>query len=414
MKRHWKSAAANAPLALVSVVLAALLWVAVSNEENPTLRQDVPFEIPVQEVNVPRAFVVSGVKPDRASVTLTGPRDSVTRVRAADLIVQVDLSGAATSGAKGPLQVAAPAEVSVRSRGVRAEVAPASIAVTLEPEMRKVVPVHVGPVDALPVGYELAEPPAAQPAEATIAGAKENVDLVQSLEAGVKLGGLTANVSESVPLDPRDSAGHSIGHLTVEPAGASVAVKVRQVLYTRQVLVDPRVHGRPAPGYAVSAVRADPSTVTVVGSLDALNQLSSLPTQEVDVEGAASDVVRTVGLQLPTGVSQAESKSSVVVRVPVQSQFGPGSVPAVPKISGLGSGLAVVSQTPAVVVNVTGPLPSLLRLSPADVSVTIDAGGLGPGVYRLEPKILLPAGIQLESVVPDRVAVTIVGSPAAR
>ena len=56
---------------------------------------------------------------------------------------------------------------------------------------------------------------------------------------------------------------------------------------------------------------------------------------------------------------------------------------------------------------VSGPLPDVLALRPTDVSVTVDVSGLGPGTYRLEPRVTVPPGIALDGVQPDRVDVTI-------
>jgi YbbR domain-containing protein len=336
-------------------------------------------------------------------------------VRPEDVVVRVDLGGALTGGpATQALHYNAPAQVSVRQRGVQAEVSPQSIELTLEPEIQRTVPIKINTVDALPAGFEMVEAPAAQPAEATIAGARENVDLVAAATADVKLGGLTVNLDKPFPLDPRDSAGHSIGHVTIEPQQAAVSLKVKQVLFTRQVTVDPHVRGRPAPGYGVGAVQAQPATINVTGSLDALNQLSTLPTQDVDVEGATSDVVRTVSVQLAQGLTAADPKASVVVRVPIQAQNGPGSIGVAPKIVGLAPGLSAALQTPTVVVNLTGPLPFLLRLTPGDVVATVDASGLSPGTYRLEPKVGLPPGIQMDGIVPDRVSVVIAAAASSR
>jgi YbbR domain-containing protein len=413
---RWKQLAGNLPLALVSLLLASLLWIAVTNEENPTLTRDVPFQVPVEEVNVPRSFVVSSLQPDKVNVTLTGPRDRIGRIGRPDLSAQVNLSDAVPAGAppSGQLIVKAPAEISIRSGGITAQVLPATIQVTLEPEVRKTVPVRVDSAgDALPVGFELSESLVSQPVEATIAGAEENVNLVDSVVAAAKLGGVTVNLNETVRLEPRDSGGHPIGHVAVTPAEASIAVKVHQVQYTRQVLVDARLRGRPSPGYVADDPTAEPVTVAVTGSLDLLNQVSALTTQDVDVQGATSDVVRTVGVQLPPGLTLGDPKGSVVVRVPVHAQTGPGAFAAVPKIIGLASGLAVSGQTPTVVVDVTGPIPSLLQLSSAEVVVTVDAGGLSAGNYRLEPRVILPAGVQLDGVVPDRVALTLIG-PVSR
>jgi YbbR domain-containing protein len=411
--RMW---AGHLPLAVVSVALATLLWVGVTNEENPTIRRAAPFQAHVEPVNVPRTMIVSGTSPDRVDVTLTGARNRVDGVRPEDVTVRIDLSQASTTPASAgqTLRIDVSAEVSVRQRGVEADLNPQSIQVTLEPEVRRTVSVRVNSVDTLPAGYELAEPPTVQPLQVTVAGTRQNVDLVDAAVADVKLDGLTVNVEQGVELDPRDSAGHSIGHVTIEPTAVTVSLRVRQTRFSRQFLVDPHVRGRPAPGYTVGAVQVQPSTVSVSGSLDTLNQVSTLPTQDVDVEGATSDVVRTVGLQLPPGLTASDSKTSIVVRVPVMPQTGPGSFGAAPKIVGLGASLSATLQAPTVVVDVTGPLPTLLRLTPSDVVVTVDASGLGPGTYRLEPKVGLPLGIQLDGVVPDHVSLTVAPSSAPR
>jgi YbbR domain-containing protein len=411
----WRTVLSNLPIGIISVVLAALLWVAVTNEENPTLRQEVPFQVPVSEINIPNAYVVGSASPDHVSVTLTGAQDRVHSVKPEDLLVRVDLAGALTGGAPNQsLHYTVPAQVSVRKRGVQAEVNPESIAVTLEPEVQRTVPIKVNTLDTLPPGFDMAETPSTQPSEATISGAKENVDLVSAAIADVKLDGLTVNIEKTFPLDPRDSNGHPIGHVSIEPNQASVSVKVKQVQFTRQLTIDPHVRGRPAPGYGVGTIDAQPATLNVSGSLDAINQLSTVPTQDVDVEGATSDVVRTVGVQLPPGLTTADSKSSIVVRVAIQALAGPGSIGVAPKIVGVGQGLSAALQTPTVVVNLTGSLPFLLKLAPGDVIATVDASGLGPGTYRLEPKIGLPAGIQADTVLPDRVAITISNASAPR
>lgn len=411
-----KSLARNLPLAAVSIVLATMLWLAVSNEENPTLSRELPYQLPVEAVNVPRAFIVSGTSPDKVSVTLTGARDQVDGVRPNDISARVDLSGADTTGASedNPIRVQAPAEIVVRQRGVQGELTPQSIQVTLEPEVRRTVQVHVNTLGTLPAGYELAEPPAVQPFQATIIGAKQNIDLVDAAVVDVKLDGLTVNIDQSLELDPRDSAGHSIGHVSVEPSSVTLSLKVHQIEFTRQFLIDPHVRGRPAAGYGVGVVQAQPSSLSVLGSLDALDQVSTIPTQDVDVEGATSDVVRTVSIQLPPGLTVADPNATIVVRVPIQPQTGPGSLGLPPKVVGLSTGLSATLQSATVVVDLTGPLPTLLRLTPADVVVTVDASGLGPGTYRLEPKVGLPPGVQVDGVVPDHIGLTISASVIPR
>jgi YbbR domain-containing protein len=413
-RRPLRALASNLPLAAVALLLATLLWVAVTNEQNPTISRQAPFQAGVQSVNVPGPLLVSGLSPENVSVTLTGPRDRVEAVRPEDVSVRVDLSGATGSAPDQTVRMTVPAEVAVHQRDVQAEISPQSILVTLEPEVRRTVPVKVNTVGTLPAGFALDGTPAVQPAQATVAGTRQDVNLVEAAVVDAGLDGITVSVDQNLELNPRDAAGHSIGHVTVDPSTASVSLHVKQVSYTRQLLIDPHVRGRPAPGYTTGAIQVQPPNVSVTGSLDALSQISTLPTQDVDVEGAASDVVRTVGLVLPQGLTLSDPKAAVVVRVPVTPQSGPGSLGVAPRLTGLGPGLTAVVQTPAVVVDLTGPLPFLLKLTPADVVGPVDAGGLGPGSYRLQPKVSLPAGLQVDGLVPDRVSITISAGATAR
>ena len=403
-----RSLAANVPLALLSLVLATALWVAVTNAENPSLRRPLPFTVDIHPLNIPAAMTVTGYRPEsKVRVTLIGPQDAVNSVRQGDLTAQVDLAQAGVNGSQSPGEYDADVHVSVRQHGVQAEADPPSVTVSLEATAKRTVPVKVARVDAPPVGYELADDPIAQPAEATITGSKQRVDTVAAVVASLKLTGLTVSGNQTLALDPQDSGGNSIGGIRVDPVSVAVNVHVRQVLFTRQILVDPRIHGQPAPGYGVTSTKADPQTVTVIGPVDVLNQIATAPTDEVDVEGATTDVVRTVGLQLPSGASLADPKSTVVVTVSVQPQHAEGSLVLPPKVIGVAAGLVAIPEQPAVVVGFSGPGPAVVRLTPADIGVTLDLTGLGPGNHQIEPKVTLPQGLQLESLSPDRVTVAL-------
>ena len=403
------SALPNIPLVVLSLVLAIALWVVVTNEENPSVRREVPFTVRVEDVNVPRSMIVTDHSPQAVRVVLTGPRSQVNSIRPEDLVARVDLANANPGGSTGASAITftANVQVSVRQPRVAADAEPPTVEMTLEPLVRRTVPVELRRVDTLPVGFELTDQLVPQPSQAVVSGSAENVAAVETLVADVKLSGLTTSVTQTLALAPQDSAGHAIGGVTSEPAVATVSVKLRQALFTRSLLVNPQIRGRPAPGYRVVSIKTDPQTLSVLGNLDALNQVAGLSTQDIDVEGASSDVIRTVGVQLPQGVSLAGAQSTVVVSVTVQAQRGPGSLAVVPRIVGLSADVNAVLETPTVVVNLTGPVPLLLRLTPADLTVSLDMTGLGPGGYRIEPKVTAPGGIQVDGVVPDHVGAII-------
>jgi YbbR domain-containing protein len=248
-----------------------------------------------------------------------------------------------------------------------------------------------------------------EPAEVTITGTRRDIDSVECAAAVLRLTGLTVSVSNQVPLDPRDAAGRAIGGVTVLPPTATVNAKIRQDLFPRQLVTDVRLQGRPAAGYAVTSVRVEPPLASVVGPLDTVGSLNSIPTEVIDIEGAKSDIVRAVALEIPPGVSSGDRRS--VVTITIQPVRGPGSVGVAPRIMNLDAGLTATLNTPVVAVLITGPLPDVLALKPADVTVTVDATGLGPGTHRLEPKVVVPPNLALDGTSPDRVEIAIGSQP---
>lgn len=409
--RRWAAAApANVGLGVLSLAIAAVIWVMVTNSENPVVTRDVT-DVHIQTVSVPRQYIAGSIAPDRITVTLTGPGNLLADIRQDELEASVDLSGVADDSSTTPsITVTRPVRVNVRGlrdRRVRAESSVEQATVQLERQESKEVPVQVREVGVLPVGIDK-DAITVDPPTAIVTGAPGNVRAVEAAVADIKLDGQTVSFSQSVALDARDSSGRTIGGVTAQPANASVTAKLRQVLYPKQVAVVVNWRGRPKTGYDVTSVSVNPAGVTVVGRLDQINNLSGVSTEVVDIEGATADVVRTVRLQLP-GVTT--NQDSVVVTIGIQTVRAPASMPATPRVVNLQPGLVATLTTPVVALNLSGPLADIVQLRPTDVSVTVDASGLGPGSYKLDPKATYPPALQLDAVVPEKVEVTISRAP---
>src|SRR6185436_18737808 len=77
----------------------------------------------------------------------------------------------------------------------------------------------------------------------------------------------------------------------VSPSAVAMAFEASA---SRQVPVVPAVDGRPAPGYVVGAMTAEPATVEVVGPESAVKRASEAMTEPVSVAGARDRVQETV------------------------------------------------------------------------------------------------------------------------
>ena len=155
----------------------------------------------------------------------------------------------------------------------------------------------------------------------------------------------------------------------------------------------------------MSGLRVEPSTVTLAGSLSALESVRYAETEAISVVGANGTFSRTVKLDLPKGVSAA-GPDVVTVEVVVSPMTGSKTLWVAPTVLGLRSDLTAYLAS-AVAVTVSGPMSVLERLAEGDVSVAIDLSGFGPGTYTVEPEVSVPSDVTFISLVPQVIMLTV-------
>ena len=172
----------------------------------------------------------------------------------------------------------------------------------------------------------------------------------------------------------------------------------------RVVQVRPSIEGRPAPGYEVGTISTDPATVEVVGPESALRGLDEAMTEPVSVANAARPVREIVTIGVADPIVRLRSPQTAVVTV----QIGPGqqtkTLPAVPiEVRNLNNGLRARTTPASVAITVRGTNEALQAMTPAALTVHVDAADLPPGDRDLEVQVRAAPGITIENVIPRRV-----------
>jgi YbbR domain-containing protein len=150
---HWVTN--NWFLKVVSLLLAALLWAAVSNEASSEIGLDVPLEYR----NIPARLEITGDMTNTVQVRLRGASNVIKGITAKDVATKIDLTEM-RPGEKtitlSPQNVQAPFGADV------IRVNPSSVRFTLEPTLTKnvpIVPTIVGrPPDLYEIGQVLLRP----------------------------------------------------------------------------------------------------------------------------------------------------------------------------------------------------------------------------------------------------------------
>lgn len=402
----------NLSLAVLSVALAASLWVFVTDRENPTEVQTFNGSITVKFVNVPNSLAVANASETTVRLRIEAPKTEFSKLRPGDFEASVNLGGFASG------QETVSVDATSSNGRVRVlDVNPPHIDVTLESLRSKEVPVKIALVGSPQQGFTAAGQ-SSEPVTATVSGPESLVALVDSVAAEVILTGVRADVSEDrVELKPRDARGGEISRVTVNPETARVTVSLEQREFTRTFVVNPAITGQPAAGYNVTGVSVDPGIVSVTGPLDVLQSIDAvrgISTEGISIADNRGDVVRPVQLTLPAGARQQVAAGSVPepvrVTVSIKPARGEQTFRVAPQVRNVANGL-VVTQADAVTVTLAGDVPTLQAVTPELVVVVADAQGLAAGLHSIPMQITPPGGTTVVRSDPGELGIALIPRP---
>jgi len=166
----------------------------------------------------------------------------------------------------------------------------------------------------------------------------------------------------------------------VQPSALAMAFEPSA---SRQVPVVPAVDGRPAPGYVVGAMTADPKTVEVIGPESAVRRATEALTEPVPVSGAREQVRQSVNVGLiDPSLRLKNARATVTVQiVPAPLERSLRSRPV--HLRNVTPGLEAEAVPSAVDLTLRGSREALAGVEADDIVAYIDLAGLGPGQYSL-------------------------------
>ncbi len=208
--------------------------------------------------------------------------------------------------------------------------------------------------------------------------------------------------------------GEHIVHLTDKsirmPFGVKV-VKITPSILTlnlektlqKVVPVRPRLVGRPAPGFEVGEVVADPRDVRIAGPRSRVQEVESAYTEPLSIDGAENTVTDVVNMGLEDPMLRILGSPRVRATVRIQEVEGERKLEDVPVEVRAGEG-AVRPTTVDVVL--AGPASLLRSLTAADVHPRVDLSAPKPGEEAPVAVELAPghAGLRVKSVSPPAVS----------
>ena len=177
---------------------------------------------------------------------------------------------------------------------------------------------------------------------------------------------------------------------------------------SREVPIGPAVDGRPAPGYVVGPLSAEPRVVDVIGPESAVKRATEVLTEPVSVAGAKTDVKQTVILGLLDPALRLKTARSAMVTVQILPAPLERTLRNQPvHLRNVGPNLQAEAVPPAVELTLRGNRDALGSVAADDLAAFIDLAGLGPGQYTLTVHADSSRDAGVTRVAPDSVSVRI-------
>ena len=310
---------------MLAIAFAVALWSVVAYAQNPT--QSHGYAVRMDNPVLPAGLVLVGDVP-QVTLTAIGTSD---HMRSFDAQLRTNpnllrISGNFSNTHVGTNNV--PIHVN-NSDPTITIVAPSGVTVSVDDLGTTTVPVSIERVKALPPGFhEQVSATTVTPASVRIDGPKTQLTGVQAVVL-VDLDALVApgfNQPYSVVLWDKNKKPVTKS-MTVTPGQVSVKMVIQADAITVDKPVGFTVTGQPAAGYRMTNVQIVPTSVQATGLQNTLAGLVLLATDPIDITGAKADIVRTVTIRPPDGVTTNQKTAQVHIFISPIPGVTPSSSP---------------------------------------------------------------------------------------
>jgi YbbR domain-containing protein len=399
--RHARILLGHVGNILLAIVLAVLVWMVAERQANPSSEKTFRDQIFIMQQNLPAGMVTFDASADDVQVTVSTPDIVWNEIDPKQVAAWIDLSGQMS----GTLDL--PVNVSVPNRAapvVRIE--PAFVRLKMEPLAEVQLPASINVSGEPALGFATS-PLETTPATVTVRGPASFVRMIAAASGQLSIQDARNTISRTIALTPRDRDGQTVPYVSLNPSSTLAVVRLQPLGGFRDLAVKIDLRGNVAPGYLTTNVSVDPQVVTVFGSSAALEALPGfISTEPVSVTDAIDDISSRVRLVLPPGVSYlGDPTVQVEVKIKAIESSVTTFAPLTPQ--GLSPDLSARFSPEILDVILSGPIAGLNTLLPSDVKAFANLFNLTEGTYQITPTVSVPGSINVVSILPSTVQVTI-------
>ncbi|HZO89281.1 MAG TPA: CdaR family protein [Chthonomonadaceae bacterium] len=301
----------NLLLKIISLVASVLLWFYVQVERPPSLMRTV-FARVVPQGAPPNVDIQN--LPQQLPVSVVGPVASVERLKNGDIQALVDLHNV-RSDQPGPAYAQVTLVLPDWARNVTYD-SPPPIKVQANPQQQRqmaVVPLY--PKEP-PAGFHYGRPEV-RPRVVTITGRADRLNQVDRLVVLAAPPEFGAPIEGDFPVQARDGDNDVVDGVKVEPEKVHVAVPLIEEPSAKIVTISPTIIDQPEPPYVLKSITVRPNQIKLTGRPERLNQLFTVPTEDIPTRNLTGDQKIEANLNIPPDVTAFDLEGRRLTRVTV-------------------------------------------------------------------------------------------------
>lgn len=401
---------------LLSVALAALLWLVVINSQDP-VETCTFYDIPVTIINeaalAAKDKIPEIVEGDTISVVVEARRSICDKLTKNDIVAVADFE-------KISVTDAVPIDVSVKNYEQDVEIVRGLnqvMKLRLEDSITKDFRIKISTTGQAKDGYVIGDM-VASPNMISITGSGTQIGKIKEVVLMVDVDGISKDSQTTGVPVIYDMNGDVINSGKVAMNVKDVAVTI-PVLKTKTVRILVTAVGEPAPGYEVGSISYQPDMVTVAGTLGELVLLGSTLKAECDITDQSGVVEENIDIaslwdeSLESLRLVDEDKLAVTITMKPYEEKVFELTPAAIELRGLPEGFSgkIISLSVSQV-HVSGKAASVQELNLQKLAPYIDLNDITePGIYTRFIDLENMEGIILEDVLQANVQIELYPAP---
>ena len=328
-------------------------------------------------------MAVVSTSSEKMSITITGKRSAVNKVRSADISATVDVSEAAAGNNQLRVNISVPNSVDVKDQSLN------RITVNVQKRISASRPVRILYSGSGGANTE-ATTTSVDPKQVAVSGARSQVNKVSYVKGLVNVSDIkTSETVISARLTPVDADGNEVSNVTLSQNRANVKTVL---YYTKKVALTVPVKGENSGDY--KRTWKAPSTVVIKGDRNAIDKISSVTAKTIDLSDVSESATLKIEPNLPDGVELADASDNLTMKVTVKgsSSGNTGSSRTFSvsgkkvELSNVDNDLSASVTTGTVRVTVTGTKNQLSKIDSGDIGVSADCDGLNEGTHSVSVK----------------------------